>query len=201
MPWGKLDDALYDHPKVEALPPTIRLACVGLWTLTSSYSNRHLTDGHVATGTLRKLGGTSRLVEALIEVGLYERNGSGIVIHDFLDHNKSRVQVLDERVKRAESGRLGGEARGRQLAKQAASTLLDEPEANAKQSAKQNPSKLGSKSVAPGAVAKPKHPGLSPRPVPSRPVGTTPSGSTEASARDDESLDDLFDLPAAVEPR
>lgn len=129
MPWGKLDDSLYDHPKVERLPDGIRLACVGLWTLSNSYSNRHLTDGQIPAATIRRLGGTKRLVDALVEVGLYEQRDDGVVVHDFLDHNKSRVQVLEERDKRAESGRLGGLARGKQLGKHAASKLLSKNEA------------------------------------------------------------------------
>lgn len=97
MPWGRLDDTLYDHHKVEALPDAIRLACVGLQTLAISWCNRQLTDGFVPDSRVQKLGGMAKHRDALLVVHMWETVPGGIQIHDFLHYNKSKVQVEAER--------------------------------------------------------------------------------------------------------
>jgi hypothetical protein len=152
MPWGKLDDSLYDHPKVDALPDGLRLACVGLWAMTISYSNRHLTDGHVTAAKVRRLGGTPRLVAALFAAGLFEPTQTGILVHDFGAYNSSRDDVIKKREEMRELGKLGGEKSGeaRRLKRDGSSD--DEPE------------------------------GLNSRPTPvhATPLPSSPPGSTEA---------------------
>lgn len=134
MSWGRLDDSLYDHPKVERIPAASRLACVGLWTMAISYSNRHLTDGHVTTERIRKLGGTERLVAALVEAGMFELTADGIQVHDFCEYNETREKVIDRREQMRELGKLGGirsgESRAKRTGKRDASTD-DEAQAQA----------------------------------------------------------------------
>ena len=48
MPWGRIDDTHYDHPKVMALPRAVRNAADGLYWRCISWSNAKLTDGYVA---------------------------------------------------------------------------------------------------------------------------------------------------------
>ncbi len=96
MPWGSIDDGLYDHPKLDALGKD-RLAGVGLWTLCISWSNRYLTDGLVPSERIVRLGGSKALAEALVLAGLFDSTTSGYFIHDFLMFNKSRQQVEEER--------------------------------------------------------------------------------------------------------
>ncbi len=96
MPWGRIDDSLYDHPKLDALGRN-RLACVGLNTLAQSWCNRWLTDGHVPADRVRKLGGTVALAETLVTAGMWERTDGGYQIHDFLDYNDSREEVTAQR--------------------------------------------------------------------------------------------------------
>lgn len=92
MPWGRLDDSLYDHPKLDALGKH-RLAGVGLNTLAMSWSNRYLTDGFVPRERVLRLGGTYNLADALVTAGLWEKVEGGFRIHDFLDYNDSRDDV------------------------------------------------------------------------------------------------------------
>lgn len=92
MPWGRLDDGLYDHPKLDALGRQ-RLAAVGLWTLAISWCNRRLTDGLVPAERIRLLGGTPALAELLVTAGLFDRTETGYAIHDFLAFNESRVDI------------------------------------------------------------------------------------------------------------
>lgn len=110
MPWGKIDDSLYDHPKVEAIPPNMRNACIGLWVRCISWSNRYLTNGYVPNERLRKLDGRASEVQFLIAAELFERRDSGVLIHDFTHYNPTRQQVEEKRALMRELGKRGGEA-------------------------------------------------------------------------------------------
>jgi hypothetical protein len=105
MPWGRVDDTWYDHPKLDELDGESewpdRLAAAGLNSLAWSWCNRFLTDGHVPAATVGKLGGSRALAELLVSVGLWEMSRSGYQIHDFLVYNDSRKQVLERRAKEA----------------------------------------------------------------------------------------------------
>jgi len=107
MPWGRIDDSLYDHPKLDALGRH-RLPAIGLHALALSWCNRWLTDGHVPAERVRKLGGTRALAEVLVTAGLWEPSESGYRIHDFLDYNESAAYVRASRDQKREAGRLGG---------------------------------------------------------------------------------------------
>ena len=103
MPWGRIDDTWYDHPKLEGIAGEgtwpDRLAAAGLNSLAWSWCNRFLTDGHVPRRTVEKLGGTHALAEILVAAGLWETAASGYQIHDFLVYNDSRAAVLARREK------------------------------------------------------------------------------------------------------
>jgi hypothetical protein len=109
MPWGKLDDSLYDHPKLNKLGRN-RLAGVGLWSVAISWCNRRLTDGHVPLEQIKRLGGTVRLADALVVAGLLERTPDGYLVHDFLHFNESKATVLARRAAEAERQRKRREA-------------------------------------------------------------------------------------------
>jgi hypothetical protein len=116
VPWGRIDDGLYDHPKLDDLG-RYRLACIGLWTLSISWSNRFLTDGHIPADRLKRLGGTLALADRLVMAGLWDKVADGYRIHDFLEFNSSRQEVEDVRTaarermrrkRRDERGRFAG---------------------------------------------------------------------------------------------
>lgn len=111
MPWGRVDDGHYRHPKVLELDEEHRKGCLALYWLAISWCNDHLTDGRVPVGTVRLLGADVVEAEELVRVGMWEKDGRGYRVHDFLDFNKSKEQVLIERVQRTEAGRLGAAAR------------------------------------------------------------------------------------------
>lgn len=96
MPWGRLDDGLYDHPKLDELGRD-RLAGVGLWTLAISWCNRRLTDGFLPLDRIRLLGGTTQLADRLVTAGLFDSHPEGYRVHDFLAFNESREQVESRR--------------------------------------------------------------------------------------------------------
>jgi hypothetical protein len=102
MPWGRLDDSLYDHPKLDALPADRRLEAIGLWARAISWCNRFLTDGNVPRDRVVKLDGTLELADLLVAAGLFERTATGYAIHDFLRFNDSRTQIEERRHREAE---------------------------------------------------------------------------------------------------
>lgn len=101
MPWGRLDDSLYDHPKLDLLAPDHRLEGVGLWAVSISWSNRYLTDGLVPTRQVERLGGSIALADELVVAGLFDSVPTGYAIHDFHDFNDTKTEVLERREKEA----------------------------------------------------------------------------------------------------
>ncbi len=112
MPWGRIDDTYYDHPKLEELGDVHewpdRVVAAGLNALAWSWCNRFLTDGKVPRATVSKLMGhvisadqAIALADQLVAVGLWEKAAGGYEIHDFLHYNDSREQVLARRQKEA----------------------------------------------------------------------------------------------------
>jgi hypothetical protein len=111
MPWGRIDDSLYDHPKVNDLG-RFRLPCMGLYLLVLSWSNRYLTDGHIPADQVKRLGGTPRLAVELVRTGLWDKVADGYRVHDFLDFNDSASVVRRRRAEMRELGKRGGLASG-----------------------------------------------------------------------------------------
>ena len=150
MTWIRLDDNFADHPKVAAAGPLAGWVHVcGL-----VYCGRFLTDGFVpgnialrladfdglgiATGGIRGVAEfghditMAELIERLVEVGLWEPCEGGYMIHDYLDYNPTREQVLNDREDRARRGSLGGQKSARQRRKpQATAQAVPQPTAQA----------------------------------------------------------------------
>lgn len=97
MPWVKLDDSFYSHPKVVAAGAE----AVGLYVMALTYASHHLTDGHVPSAWVREKVGAraAKLASSLVEHALWSENGTGWVIHDYLDYNPSRESVVEKRRK------------------------------------------------------------------------------------------------------
>lgn len=96
MPWFKVDDGFYDHPKVVELS----LAAVGLWTLAGSYCAKHLTDGRLTRRTVGRLSGTDALVTELTDAGLWHEvvdEKFDLEFNDWTDYQPTRLSVVTER--------------------------------------------------------------------------------------------------------
>jgi hypothetical protein len=105
MTWVRLEDNMIDHPKIIGLSDR----AFRLWITSLSYASRHETDGKldrkIAERLLaRGLGARKELLEA----GLWDENGTGYYIHDYLEYQPSKAESCDLRAKRAAAGRLGG---------------------------------------------------------------------------------------------
>lgn len=115
MPWVNKDDQFPEHPKVWGLSDAAyRLHDSGI-----CYCNRHLTDGLISADKVPSLVPRFRkatLIE-LVEKGIWIAllGGETYEIHDFLDWNRSRDQVLADRERlravRSEAGKKGARAR------------------------------------------------------------------------------------------
>lgn len=139
--WIKIDDSYFTHRKIVQLTgPAILMDLTGI-----AYCARELTDGYVADGAvllvsaLAKVGDPAPHVEELARVVRWERGDGGWWIHDYLDYQPSKKQVLELREIRAEVGRKGGRASGEARSKllEMRSKLSSKIEANTE--AKSNP--------------------------------------------------------------
>lgn len=112
MPWVRLDDGFPEHPKLLKAGPLAMLMQVA----ALCYCNRHLTDGFIPEGkvptllNLDGLGDWREVLSALLREGIWERVDGGYQVHDYLDYQPSRAQVLAEREQKREAGRKGGQA-------------------------------------------------------------------------------------------
>ena len=134
MSWTRIDDQFSDHPKLVSAGPI----AMALQVAAFNYCSRFLTDGAIpgafaeqkAKQTLEQvlkhllsdrlitdqliLGGIDdkvkpeSLIQVMLDHGLWEKTQTGYMVHDFLEYNPSKAQVLEERQKRAEAGRKGG---------------------------------------------------------------------------------------------
>lgn len=98
MSWFKIDDGFADHPKVIALQSRRGWAsAVALWTLSGAWASKHLTDGHVPSGIIRRLGCAPADARALVAVGLWVEVEGGYRFHDFHDYNPAESEVKAKR--------------------------------------------------------------------------------------------------------
>lgn len=101
MPWVKLDDRFPSHRKVALLADR----AFRLHVSAICWCSENLTDGRIADRELplvAKVRGLKATAQQLVDAGLWDRIEGGWEIHDYLDYNPSRAQVLAERKKNAE---------------------------------------------------------------------------------------------------
>ena len=105
MTWVKIDDGFHDHPKIEALSSDAYRAFIG----GLCYCARFLTDGHIPPARVKQLGRTAAVRE-LEQVGLWDRNGDGVHVHDYLEYQPSSAAILAKRAAESARKRRGREA-------------------------------------------------------------------------------------------
>lgn len=99
MPWARLDDGYLTHPKVLAADQS----AVMLHLASISYCSRELTDGFIASGALPLVAVLGKIVEPgaaveqLVTLRLWDVAEGGWWVHDYLDYNPSREQVMARR--------------------------------------------------------------------------------------------------------
>ena len=123
MSWFKLDDRIFDNPKIAALSDRAKVAFLE----SGTYCARELTDGFVPLNKAKAIAGTARALKELVP-GLWEPVAGGYRIHDYLDYNPTRAQVLATKQTRSEAGSKGAANRW-QGAKQTDGTGDGKPDA------------------------------------------------------------------------
>lgn len=93
MPWIKLDDGFWDHPKILAVGD--RLAITHQRAMM--WSARHATGGHIPAGALRAIGVTRAQARKLTENRLWDETGDGWRIHDWEVYNPSHEGQKERR--------------------------------------------------------------------------------------------------------
>lgn len=114
MTWARIDDGLYDDPRVTAAG----LDAMGLYVLAASYMGRYNTDGAIDRARVKRLAGRrgAPLAARLVAAGLWEATGEGwqLIAWD-------GVLVPREEVARRSAGaRVAGAKGGRVRAERAA---------------------------------------------------------------------------------
>ena len=93
MSWAKIDDLLPHHEKIVNAGSDAP-AVFGLYVASICYAQRQKTDGRIPRKALALLlpgapRPSRRLLEALVTLRLWDQDGDGWAIHDYLAHNLS----------------------------------------------------------------------------------------------------------------
>lgn len=108
MPWVKMDDRFWSHPKVTRAGNE----SAGIFARCLSYCGSHLTDGRVPMDVALFIAGSREKVEAVVDADLLEQLPSGdLYVRDYADYNPLREQVEAERESRRQRGMKGAAAR------------------------------------------------------------------------------------------
>jgi hypothetical protein len=126
MPWFKVDDGFYAHPKTMELSD----GAVCLWTMAGTWCAHHLTDGVVPFAALPALRGDAERARELLDAGFWESHPKGYRFHDWEQYQPTKDETLQRRRARSEAGRAGGRASGAARAKRNADDGTTTPEAN-----------------------------------------------------------------------
>lgn len=102
VPYAHLDDRFYGNPKILGTP----LPALGLYAVGLSYCNAQLTDGFIPRSVVIGWRGWASAAKTLVARKLWETVDEGYRVHDFLDWNPSRQQVLADRAAAAERKRV-----------------------------------------------------------------------------------------------
>jgi hypothetical protein len=98
MTYAKLLDDFPEHQKVVALSD----GAFRLYVTALCYSSRNATNGVVSAAMLPRLRGSQRRVAELVVARLWEPQGDGWLVHDYLKHQRSKDQIEVSKAKAAE---------------------------------------------------------------------------------------------------
>jgi len=146
MAWAKIDDQFYMSLKNARMDRDEQ----DLYLAGIVYCNGQLTDGFIPASKLTLLcawakipseanaeANAQAIASRLVEHEYWELVDGGYVVHDFLDWNMSRAEVLALRKTRSEAGKRGGKAS--RVAREASAVANGEANAVALGQAKSNP--------------------------------------------------------------
>lgn len=138
MPWFKIDDSAYSHPKFRRAGN----AALGLWLRCGAYSAQHLLEGRVPKDIAKDFG-TGPQAARLVAVGLWHEHGhdcprcpavaeGDYLIHDFFEGGRNSTRAQVEASRKAATER---QAKARAAAAEGAKTQKSEPKVGANRTA------------------------------------------------------------------
>lgn len=108
MGWFKVEDTMTEHTKCLTLSPFAWT----LWLHGAAYASRNLTDGLIPQAMLPRLSAIKAPEKAaaeLVDAGLWHVTEEGWIVHDWLDHQRSRAQVRADQAAAADRQRRARE--------------------------------------------------------------------------------------------
>jgi hypothetical protein len=95
MTWAKLDDGFVDNLKIQP----VGWAARGVWATGLAWCSRKLSDGRISAKAAAILEFPPEAVEELVAAGLWHvaDDGNGWVVHDYLEYNPSKAEVVATR--------------------------------------------------------------------------------------------------------
>jgi hypothetical protein len=83
MAWLRLDDKFAQHPKVSGLSDRAFRVHVETMVYCAAYG----TKGRIPAAALKLAGATKKQTQELVNAGLWDENGVGLIVHDFEIYN------------------------------------------------------------------------------------------------------------------
>lgn len=106
-PFVRLDHGMPENPKVAGLTD----AGFRLYIEVLCWCSRQETDGLVPEANMKRLGPT-RAVTEVVRAGLVDRlDLGGFVVHDYLEHQRSKAEIDAFRASRSDRGKSGNHQR------------------------------------------------------------------------------------------
>ena len=105
MPWFRLEDSFYNHPKVTRAGN----AATGLWVRCGTYSAQYLTDGVIPAEVAHTFGRAAE-IDKLLRTRLWVETKEGFLMPDYLEYNPSADQVRADRAAARDRQRRAREA-------------------------------------------------------------------------------------------
>jgi hypothetical protein len=105
MAWVKLDDTFWMNPKIVMAGE----AATGVYARLLAYCGCYLTDGLVPAGMVEAITRNKKALDSLEAQGLIRRMETGsVLISNYLEYNRSKAEIEEDRRKRAANGKRGG---------------------------------------------------------------------------------------------
>lgn len=102
----RVHDGIEDHPKVAALSDKAFRLLITTW----GWCSRHRTDGRVPLPVWKKRG-TKGARDELERAGLVEPHGDHVLMHDYLEHQRSAELIAEKVEAKRRGARLGNHRR------------------------------------------------------------------------------------------
>lgn len=111
--YANFDLNLFHHPKMVDARAEVGSVAFALYVEAVCYARRHLTDGFIRRGVAKTLlpDAGERVIQALVDCGLWDSAEGGYQIHDYTEWNPTRADVESKRAAWNERQRKSRERR------------------------------------------------------------------------------------------